>query len=173
MDKLSQTLYKFRDIDKFAIDILVNRRLHLSSLKSLNDPHEAVMYVTIDNPEEFAIKAVNYHGGPKRIQELDKSFLRLGLIDDEIISPKICSLSSIWNSNLLWSHYGASHFGIAIGVAFPTLDTSIEKIKVNYDGKVPTITQWPLKKEDVLNALIYKSKEWKHQQFPEVRGRKG
>ena len=39
--KDNQIFYKFREIDKFAIDILVNKRLYLSSWETLNDPHEA------------------------------------------------------------------------------------------------------------------------------------
>jgi hypothetical protein len=157
--KNNQVLYKFREIDKFAIDILVNKRLHLSSWAILNDPHEAEMYIETEN--------CNIHANPQKLQYLDKQLFNKGFIDDNLISPKICSLSSIWSSNLLWSHYTAGHSGIAIGVTLPILDQSIKELIVKYDDKVPTIKRYPLKKEDILKALTHKSKEWKYEK--EVR----
>lgn len=157
--KNNHILYKFRKIDKFAIDILVNKRLYLSSWSTLNDPHEAEMMIKT--------KDCNIHANPRRLQDIDKHFFNRGFIDESLMNPKLCSLSSIWSSNLLWSHYTTGQCGIAIGVTLPVLDQSINELIIKYDDKVPTITRCPLKKEDILNALRHKSKEWKYEK--EVR----
>jgi hypothetical protein len=157
--KNNQVLYKFREIDKFAVDILVNKRLYLSSWATLNDPHEAEMFIET--------KDYNIHANPRRLQEIDKQLFNEGFIDESLISPKLCSLSSVWSSNLLWSHYTAGHSGMAIGVTLPTSDQSIKELIVKYDDKVPTIKRCPLKKEDILKALRHKSREWKYEK--EVR----
>jgi hypothetical protein len=156
---MPQILYKFKEIDKFAFDILVNKRLHMSPWTDLNDPHEAEMII---NTGTYNIQA-----NPRRLQDLDKQIFNKGFINEDLIDPRICSLSCIWSSNLLWSHYAAGHKGIAIGVILPTSDHSIKELKVIYDDKVPEIVQWPLKKEDILNALAHKSKEWNYEK--EVR----
>ena len=65
--KNSQLLYKFKEIDKFAIDILVTKRLYLSSWATLNDPHEAVMYIETEN--------YGIHTNPQKLQTLDKQLL--------------------------------------------------------------------------------------------------
>lgn len=157
--KDNKVLYKFREINKFAIDILVNKRLYLSPWATLNDPHEAEMLIETEN--------YNIHANPRRLQELDQKLLNKGFIDENLISPKLCSLSSVWSSNLLWSHYTAGHSGMAIGITLPTSDQSVKELVVTYDDKVPIIKRCPLKKEDVLKALKHKSREWKYEK--EVR----
>jgi hypothetical protein len=41
---MSQILYKFRKVDRYPLDILVNKRLYLAPWTTLNDLHEAQMY---------------------------------------------------------------------------------------------------------------------------------
>jgi hypothetical protein len=155
---MSPLLYKFREIDKYALDILVNKRLYLSSWETLNDPHEAIMFVETED--------VNIHANPRKLLLADKQILDKGLIKENLISPRVCSLSSIWSSNLLWSHYTAGHRGIAIGITLP-INHSVEILKVKYGDKVPRIQRYPLTKEDILKALEYKSEGWKYEK--EVR----
>ena len=157
---MTQILYKFREIDKYAIDILVNKRLYLSPWTTLNDPHEAQMY-TKDT------KNLWIHANPTQLQRIDKKYLNRGFIDENLIDARICALSCAWSSNLLWSHYAAGHAGIAIGVILSNQGDGIKELKVKYDDKVPKVEQHPLKEEDVLNALRHKSKEWEREK--EVR----
>ena len=151
----SEILYKFRKIDKFAVDILVNNRLFLSSWTTLNDPHEAEMLIETPN--------INIHANPKGLQRFDKRIIQEDLISDEISHPRICSLSNVWHSNLAWSHYTDGHTGIAIGLVLPDLD-DMEKIEIKYDSKLPVIQDYPLRKEDVIEALSHKSEEWKYEE---------
>ena len=57
---MTQILYKFREIDKYAIDILVNKRLYLSPWTTLNDPHEAQMY-TKDTIKPYGFMPIQHN----------------------------------------------------------------------------------------------------------------
>jgi len=144
-------LYKFRKLDKNAIDILVNRRLYLSSWEILNDPHEAKMLVS-QGP------GINYHMNPNALKQYG--------IKVESCCARVCSLSATWSSNLLWSHYAAGQAGIAIGMELPDHPPGIEFIEIKYDDSIPTVDP-PIDRKAILRALSHKSKEWKYEK--EVR----
>ncbi len=140
-------LFKFKVLDKHAMDILVNRRLYLSSWENLNDPHEAKMLV--ETP------GLNYHMNPRRLKEE-------GILDNSPVA-RVCSLSSIWSSNLLWSHYAEGQSGIAIGLELTENLSDFEIIKVNYDNNIPT-TVPPVDRNSILRALGHKSSEWSYEE---------
>jgi len=144
---VSSKLYKFRNIDKHAIDILVNRRLFLSSWENLNDPHEAKMYVKTKG-------LISYHMNPRSLKEE-------GILD-ELPVVRVCSLSSSCSSNLLWSHYASGQTGIAIGLELPENLSEIVKIKVEYDDKIPVFSV-PITRNCILTALTHKSSEWHYE----------
>lgn len=137
-------LYKFRELDKKAIDILVKRRLFCSNWELLNDPHEAKMLVSDGT-------SINYHMNPNA--------LRRHGIDVENCIARVCSLSATWSSNLLWSHYAAGQKGIAIGIELPENIPGVEYVAVNYDDYIPEVTP-PINREAISLALSHKSKEW-------------
>ena len=85
----------------FALDIILNNRLHCSDWRKLNDPMEGKFgysYRTTDEQDHS--------------NEVD-----------EIINHKrelvICSLSKTFNSHLLWAHYASGFSGLAIEVELP------------------------------------------------------
>ena len=88
-------LYKYRSLDnwKYILDIILNKRLHLSQYKELNDPMEGFYYYTDDID--------------RRLQEK---------IRNKKLEYKICSLSKKYDNTLMWSHYANSHKGIVLGV---------------------------------------------------------
>lgn len=143
-------LYKFRNLDKWAIDIMVNRRLYLSDWEILNDPHEAKMLVQAPG--------LNYHMNPNRLQEN-------GIAVDCPIA-RVCSLSAKWSSNLLWSHYASGQSGVAIGIELPKNLIGVEIVEIQYNDKIPTVNP-PVDREAVLRSLSHKSKEWAYEK--EVR----
>lgn len=140
-------LYKFRELDKNAIDILVNRRLYCPTWEALNDPHEAKMLVNDGSK-------INFHMNPNGLK-------RHG-ISVEKCNVRVCSLSSTWCSNLLWSHYAAGQRGIAIGVELPGPIPGVEYIDLKYDDNIPKATP-PIDRKTILLALSHKSKEWRYE----------
>ena len=153
---MEDILYKFKKIDKYTIDILVNKRLFLSAWNTLNDSHEAQFYYQQESGTSIRID-------PQVAYKLSKMNLKAGLIRKKIISPKICSLSTYWESNLLWSHYADSHSGIAIGIKLGEIPKEFKILSILYDDTVPTIKNFPLQKNDIENSLRHKSKEWEYE----------
>lgn len=145
-------LYKFRKIDKYGIDILVNNRLFLANWEKLNDPHE--VRVCVKKPHEN----MNFNMHPAKLKDWG--------VPVECSEAFVCSLSKIWHSNLLWSHYAASHTGIAIGIDISFLPPNIESIEVVYNDETP-ILKPPVTKSTIKNSLKYKSREWIYEE--EVR----
>lgn len=140
-------LYKFRALDKNAIDILVNQRLYCPKWEILNDPHEAKILVNDGSN-------VNYHMNPNDLKQHG--------IPVEKCQTRVCSLSSTWSSNLLWSHYASGQKGVAIGVRLPEKLPAVEYVEINYDDNIPKVTT-PINRKKILLALSHKSKEWKYE----------
>lgn len=149
-------LYKFRKIDKHAIDILVNHRLYLSSWELLNDPHEAVIqFIKTSLPME-----INFCMNPKKIKKFG--------IPVESPDVRVCALSETWESNLAWSHYAGGQFGISIGLQIPKKINGLEIIRVVYDDQIPkVIGRESVDKNTVIQALSHKAREWSYEK--EVR----
>lgn len=140
-------LYKFRALDKNAIDILVNQRLYCPRWEVLNDPHEAKILVNDGSN-------INYHMNPNDLARHDMPV--------EKCKARVCSLSSTWSSNLLWSHYASGQKGIAIGVKLPEHLPGVKYIEIKYDDNIPKAAP-PVNREKILLALSHKSKEWKYE----------
>ncbi len=148
-----QLLWKFRKLDKHAIDILVHRRLYLSDWAELNDPHEGRLWINTHGKTSIA--------GPREI---------IRLIDNrenvDVLNLRICALSKTWDSNLLWSHYADGHRGIAIGLELPDDLENQEIVEVKYDDQIPLV-EAPIDSSMLRTALVHKSREWRHEE--EVR----
>lgn len=125
----------------------MNQRLYCPEWEVLNDPHEA--NILVNNGSN-----IDYHMNPN---DLDK----YGIPVEKCIT-RVCSLSSTWSSNLLWSHYASSQKGIAIGVKLPQQLPKVEYVEINYDDNIPKVTP-PISRKKILLALSHKSKEWKYE----------
>lgn len=104
--------YKFRSASQIALafDIIINKRLYCADWINLNDPMEGM----------FA-----YSGGLKPGFDVAK---RVMGITEAKRKYKICSLSSTYDSHLLWAHYAGGFDGVAIEVELPDNDINIQKV---------------------------------------------
>lgn len=150
---IQSQLFKFRPLDRYVIDCLVTRRLFLASWAALNDAHEAQMFIRAPG--------FNCHMNPERV-----SICAPELLAFDATGARVCSLSRTWTSNLLWSHYADGHMGLAIGLSLPTDLDGIEVLPVEYNDRLPELVP-PVRRDGVVQALRYKSSEWKHEE--EVR----
>ncbi len=98
-------LYKYRTINSFSLDIIKNKRLYLTKTLNLNDPYDVLIKyepqlpitkITIDSEKKKQILS--------EIQEYN--------IAEELSNYRVCSLSEVDNSILMWSHYSNGHKGI-------------------------------------------------------------
>jgi len=123
-------LYKFRSYEQlhYIADILVNERLYCSKLDELNDPFEGhyIFQIKLQNGLAALAGKRNYtitqHKEPRHDRESADKL-------------RICSLSGSMSDVRLWSFYGGSHRGVAIGVDFD-IDSDFEEDGTN-TNKVP------------------------------------
>ncbi|MFN4944860.1 MAG: DUF2971 domain-containing protein [Akkermansiaceae bacterium] len=128
-------LYKFRSYEQlhYIADIIVNERLYCSKLDELNDPFEGhctrqikrqIKSVFESTGEEENLNfTINEHWTPFHNRE-------------ESDKIRICSLSGSMSDVRLWSFYGGSHKGVAIGIELDVdecfrSDADFGVIKVN------------------------------------------
>jgi hypothetical protein len=148
---LKEVFYKYRSLDnwKFALDIIVNSRLHAAPFQSLNDPMEGRYYFFGDTVAKGLKKAI-YESKQRR---------------------NICSLSRERISTLLWSYYAAGHTGVAFGVqVLRTGDPpNVEVRPVRYDSGVYIGPEAVHRSPDAvaLDILTQKQLPWQHEK--EVR----
>lgn len=147
---INSRLFKFRPIDRHAIDSLVTRRLFLAPWVTLNDAHEAQMFIRAPG--------FNCHMNPERV-----SLFAPALLSFDAAGTRVCSLSRGWTSNLLWSHYADGHQGLAISLSLPVDLGGIEVLPVEYNDTLPELRP-PIGRDGVLQALRYKSNEWRHEE---------
>lgn len=120
-------LYKYRNLSNAwaTIDIIVNRRLYLAPLNSLNDPMELKTRQSEAVLDSIFSEAPAYYQPPSKLDvDIARSFGLSGFTTEigsarDIISAmhasnysKICSLSTTPHSVPMWSHYAGGHQGV-------------------------------------------------------------
>jgi len=94
-------VFKFRSEEQFgyAMDIILNKRLYCADWRKMNDPME---------------------GGA--VPDVDKVYsgeIAYNKVVDVKQKLRICSLSTTFNSHLLWAHYANGFKGMSIEVDVP------------------------------------------------------
>ncbi|MFX0195309.1 MAG: DUF2971 domain-containing protein [Candidatus Hodarchaeota archaeon] len=139
-------LYKYRTITNimFLLDILLNKRLYASTFDALNDPMEG-------------------HFRYRR-SKVGRDLLRdVRSLKKEL---RICSLSKKANDTLMWSYYGDSHKGVAVGVE--VVDDSDYDIRpVIYRQRAAYVSSSMAPDKAARKLLSSKLLPWEHEQ--EVR----
>lgn len=139
--------YKFRSSTKleFALDILLNRRLHCSDWRMLNDPMEGLF-------------AYSYKGNEPYVQKLVKG------IGEAKSRYKVCSLSANFQSHLLWSHYAGGFDGLAIEVDLPEHDPMVRTVEYRGVFAFLDMDQVLDEEEAAKRILFSKYQEWSYEE---------
>lgn len=139
--------FKFRSSSKieFALDILINRRLHCADWRALNDPMEGLFVYATNGQESWAERAVKGIGGAKS-------------------RYRVCSLSRDFQSHLLWAHYAGGFDGLAIEVDLPDDDPRVREVQ--YRGVFALLDRNDLQDEEAAarTVLFSKNDEWRYEQ---------
>lgn len=135
--------FKYRSINKYLIDSLVNSTLYFASRDQLNDPfdsridlHQVIISLLggdLDN---------NVRGTLERINATNDFFRNF---ENGYKDFGICSLSIEPVSTLMWSHYADDHRGILLYYELPIqfLDNPSEIVGVSQvTYKEDTISAW-------------------------------
>lgn len=131
-------LYKYRSLQTFEhfVDILVNQCLYAAPFLSLSDPMEG-RYVRLGSKSRTAMRRLRS--------------------DDDL---RIVSLSSVWNSTLMWSHYADGHKGAVIAVELD--QPNIEAMPVRYVSRLSgPRTADPI--ERIRALLLQKHEFWRYE----------
>lgn len=138
---IPKKLYKYRAINKYALDNLVNDTLHLTTASRFNDPYDSALTVdpfrsksgrsmidgAIASAELGQIDEVLRERIANYIDERNGRFrtkLQASLISLARDGYKLCSLSSRIDSTLIWSHYAKDHTGFAMEYELKSLPTT-------------------------------------------------
>lgn len=135
---IPRNLYKYRAVNKYALDNLLSDTLHLTTASRFNDPFDSALTVDpfrsmqglklIDEVISLAgIEGVDESRRRKIAEYIDerngrfRSDLQAALTTLTRNGYKICSLSSRVDSTLMWSHYAKDHSGFAMEYDFKSL----------------------------------------------------
>lgn len=139
--------YKFKSAlqVEHVLDILINQRLFCADWQKLNDPLEGRFSYFTDS------KGIDER--KKRVSEIISSKKQI----------KVCSLSKVFDSHLLWAHYANGYNGVAIEVDLPEKDNCIMEVK--YERSFKTIDDAAVDSPGNLaqKILCTKYQEWKYE----------
>jgi len=182
MEKLPP-FFKFRNINKYLIDALVNGTMYCARPIDLNDPFDC--QVDIKKAAENAISCLS--GNKKQnLVKLLKLNDFFNNIQESIKRTGVCCFSLVLKHPLLWSHYADKHKGLCLAYEIPSQlffkpSKKIEGAYLCVDYGENPLTEW-FKKETpeevkinktefskklVGRILSIKGKEWEYEK--EVR----
>lgn len=193
IEGLPEIVYKYRGWDnEFDRNVILKNQLYLSSPQDFNDPFDCRIPENLhlltndDKIEQFALKLYNDHkydilrkgGNPEEFLQQLINRLKKNLISEQKRYEKITfnmqdkfyaiySLSTRWDSIIMWSHYSNSHTGYCLGFWEEKLRISGKFDKggyVKYSEKYPDID--PLNYNLIEKGFITtntKSKEWEYE----------
>ncbi len=174
--------------------IMIYRRVSAETLTSLSNAH-----IEGANATKYALKSAStvasrelseiaYHATNPEY-EVSKEQAEVRLLTNEIrkellrfYENGVCCFSSVYNSPLLWSHYGDQHKGICIGYDLNRKPRPIPR-RVDYGGSriIQTskiakalINEEPEAKEELdRNVLMLKAPGWKYEREWRLIGKRG
>lgn len=109
-------LYKFKRINKYLFESLVNSEFYFAPPELLNDPFDC----QVDIAKALDVAASRSEGGARAHLEGLRAHARAfrGL-QKELERVGVCSFSSRPDNTLMWSHYADSHSGVCLKYVIP------------------------------------------------------
>lgn len=138
--------YKFRSSSqfKFALDIIIKRRLFCSTWTNLNDPMEGIYFYNKSDQDTYAQTIA------KKISQKKSRY-------------RICSLSDNFQSHVLWSHYAGGFDGVAIEVELPEQNPDIKKITYRKSSTFLNFDQKINEEKAARKILFSKHQDWRYE----------
>jgi hypothetical protein len=139
----SFVLYKFRPINKWLIESLVNRSLYFAKPETLNDPFDCRIDLkgTLRRAESSAADdqknlLSSFLSTPKFFENWQSTFDNLG----------VCCFSRDNRDTLLWTHYADAHRGVCLKYKFRAFYFLLEEFHLTTMGNVEylaePVTEW-------------------------------
>ncbi|GIB61279.1 hypothetical protein VCSRO140_3541 [Vibrio cholerae] len=100
-----KSLFKYRPVNEFTLDIIANNRIYYSKPETFNDPYDTEYFLRSSKRRHSNEHVENYDQIVNRYNERYRDIIR---------STGILSLSQADDNLLLWAHYAEDHKGICI-----------------------------------------------------------
>ena len=190
---MKDTLYKFRSLDnEYDLECLTSHKLFYAKPNQLNDPHDLKIdydFSLIDTEEKVIELAAFFYKGAmdsiangttdKRLPKFSlfvnfirnkpsevKEFFNISIAKYDEKFGVICFSKNCMNT-LLWSHYGGSHKGMAIGFKTSKLGLQVADgllRGVDYNKFYHKISPIDYDSQDTLIKKLYsKSIDWEYE----------
>jgi hypothetical protein len=186
-------VYKYRPVDKYTLELLINNEFHLSSPKEFNDPFDSWIYYDFSGSKDEILKRFEELGPEILTQELKDAFERVNydlkfldkgvqesMLQDELL---VACFSEVKDNILLWSHYADCHKGVALGFEVITVEnynflrfedevnfastripkTAYELEKVKYDFPNRKFHVFEDHHSEMHPYPLYKASEWSYE----------
>jgi hypothetical protein len=161
------TLYKFKPINKYLIESLVNRSLYFAKPDTLNDPFDCrvnlkdmLRRATLSSTGERKGFLTSFLDNPQFLENWKSYFDNIG----------VCAFSRTNADTLLWSHYAEQHRGVCLEYQFRSSSFLTPEFgltaagKVNYD--TDALSEWmknaPMDQAIFIEGLVHEYLKTKH-----------
>ncbi|MCA1965298.1 MAG: DUF2971 domain-containing protein [Flavobacterium sp.] len=190
-DNHPNIIYKYRNWrEEFHKNLILKNEIFLSSPNNLNDPFDCRIFSnyqkhinSIENKKEFIKNSISKNLRylkehkitteeaenilNKRLEDTLKFQVRSEVIEREFNDKHIgvTCFSEVWNSILMWSHYGDNHSGYCVGFDEKLIRYSqIGKLmRVNYSNEYPDLNPILKNKNSDEIKFFLKSTEWSYE----------
>jgi hypothetical protein len=125
----SNIIYKYRELNKTTIELLLNCELWCAKASSLNDPFDSQF-----NIEAFA----NSMNSALGVSEVNSGIAKR--TKNAFDNFGICSFSKNNKNQVMWSHYAEQHYGLCIGFKEDDLtneNLNLSMMDVTYQEQLP------------------------------------
>jgi hypothetical protein len=125
-------LYKYKALSGdgllHALDMIVEKRIYLSTYESMNDPHEG----------GFSVNAACFVGS-KRIRRISEHDRKTAF--ELIKSTRFTCFTTTATEPLLWAHYANGYSGVCFEYEIPPKSSDFDLIPISYQGVSPEINR--------------------------------
>jgi hypothetical protein len=172
------SLFKYRPINQFSLDIIANERIYFPVPESFNDPFDTKCSfkkksTIIQSTDVKKIKNAFPGEGPGDILAYTKKDLteEIDNFEQKLKNYGVLSLAENAKDILMWSHYSENHKGLCIEFERNESNELGDKTKtknVNYTKNYPSLSPKALlSTEDIESSLIRvlytKSEHWSYE----------
>lgn len=170
------SLYKYKPMNQFTLDIIASKRIYYAFPESFNDPFDTKCYFTRSTAIAIctdADKVARVFPDAPDIMVFEQKNVSsdINTFQDKLKNFGIVSLAESATDILMWSHYADNHKGICIELERSennALGDHEKTDKVKYTQRYPSLSSNILLDNEKFNSslkrvLYTKSKQWEYE----------
>ncbi len=149
-------LYKYRNFGEFTNQIITNSELYFSPINQFNDPFDCKLTYRQNYSDDEIIKNLMDNEDKedfvaRRNRTTNKMIEKIGIL----------SLSSKYNSILMWSHYAEDHTGLVLEFDISLdKDCFIRPLRIDYHTNYEELSYTNKQEEELPKLMLTKYKDW-------------